>query len=284
MSDKYLHIKFRGGGLFPKNTNTKDFTYHVTKGREKRSLRKNGNFKEPITVHQISNLLHVLMGERPVPSFRYAGYKKIDEIFEMAMNSYLKIDSPKQEINRKGVITEEFTQEIKRLGKSAVDSWSKPSHIEWFKIKKYLTPELFDVFIDLMTKALGYNPLYKPFMDLVNIQSKIGSDRLSDVFEFIKLNRKTPLYNFFTKEKPNIYEFTANTRLGGVVNSGIDKVIILDGEIYVPITDKQIDKLVMNVATILDGGLASIVGVVYEHDISNVQDFISVGEISDEKY
>ena len=84
MNNKYIKLSFRDAKLFPKNIKTKDFTSDLSVAsknrlvlsRSKRCEGVNNNFKEPITVHQISNMLHTLIGERPVPSFRKVFYNK----------------------------------------------------------------------------------------------------------------------------------------------------------------------------------------------------------------
>ena len=286
MSDKILHIKFRNAKLFIKDNGTKDFVFNVG-GYGKRKDRVNGNFVEPITVHQVSNLLHVLMGERPVPSFRKSFYPRVENIFNIAQNGYLKIDTPTEVVKRKDGEVTQFIGEVTTLNKSAWDSWTKPSNIQWYKIEKYFGEELFKEFITKMNKAVGYNVTHKPFMELLNITNKFEGNLFDDILEFLLINKKTPIINFITKDVCNISEVTMNYRtLGETVVRGIDNAKFLSGEIYLPMDDEYINKLKVNTATILDGGLATIVDVIDSDDFyeSDIVDFSKISDISDTKY
>jgi hypothetical protein len=76
-------------------------------------------------------------------------YERNNSIFELANNTYLRIDSPKITIVRKGEIVETYIPEFIKLNKSANDSWKKDQSIQWFKIKKYMESS-FDDFISLI--------------------------------------------------------------------------------------------------------------------------------------
>jgi hypothetical protein len=189
MSNKFIKFSIKNAKLFPKNEKTKDFVrvIGVNKdklifNRESRANIKNSSFKETITVHQISNVLHVLIGERPVPSFRKTFYERNNSIFELANNTYLRIDSPKITIVRKGEIVETYIPEFIKLNKSANDSWKKDQSIQWFKIKKYMESS-FDDFISLINIKLEYDVLSEPFENLLNCYDKFGV-KLDDVIKF----------------------------------------------------------------------------------------------------
>jgi hypothetical protein len=87
MSNKFIKFSIKNAKLFPKNEKTKDFVrVGVNKDKliftgESRTNIKNSSFKETITVHQISNVLHVLIGEKPVPSFRKTFMNEITLFF-----------------------------------------------------------------------------------------------------------------------------------------------------------------------------------------------------------
>ena len=286
MYDKILHINFRNAKLFLKDKRTKDFVFNVG-GYGKRKDRENGNFVEPITVHQVSNLLHVLMGERPVPSFRKSFYPRVENIFNIASNGYLMITTPTEVIKRKDVEITQFVGEITTLNKSAWNSWAKPNTIQWFKIKKYFGVELFEEFITKMNKAVGYNVTHKPFMELLNITNKFEGNLFDDVLEFLLENKKTPIINFITKDVCNISEVTVNrTTLGETVVKGVDNARFLSGDIILFMTDDEITKLKVNSATILDGGFATIVDVIDVDDFynSDLIGFTKISEISDIKH
>lgn len=288
MDNKYIKLRFSNAKLFPKNNETKDIVANVaiSKGNlifkhSRRSDEAVNSFREPITVHQISNMLHTLVGERPVPSFRTTFYKADTGIFNIANRSYLKITSPKQirKLGGEDVLT--FLSEMVATGKSVWNSNSKPPTVQWFKVKKYLSDELFGELIELINEQVGYDVLSKPFENLWGIYDKYG-DKLNHIITLIKDNKKTPIANFLmgvSEPRGGI-----STALFEKVVRGVDTVHFLDGEILIPYDDKFVNRLVKNSTNILDGGLVEIVGVFYDDEIDGVDEFVSVSEISDEKY
>lgn len=289
MSEKFIKIKFCNAKFFQKNIKTKDFVANLdinSKGKfilkhSKRVDEPVNSFKEPITVHQVSNVLHTLIGERPVPSFRKTFYKRNEDIFNLALDSFVKIDSPIVKTKRKGEDIETFISEMTKLDKMAWNSWSKPQSIQWFKIEKFMG-EHFEEFVNLMNESLGYNVLTKPFESLIGICTY--NSNLNKVIDFLNENKKTPLVIFFSKFDSDRSEITRNTKLGETVLSGIDYVNFLSGEIIVPYNEDFANMIVKNSTNILDGGYAEIVGVFYQDELEDVESFIPIREISDEKY
>jgi hypothetical protein len=290
MDDKYIKISFKNAKLFPKNIKTKDVVTNLTidnKGKfilkhSKRAEKINSCFKEPITVHQISNMLHTLIGERPVPSFKKVFYSRNEEIFKLANNSFIKINSPKTTKTVNGELIETFINETITTDKASWNSWSKPKVIHWFKIQKFLG-ENFDTFIGLLSEVLDYNATTKPFEELVNIYSIYGS-KLDKTISFLKEINRTPIINFLTKLESDRSEITKNGLLGETIVSGIENVYVLDGEILVPFEQSFVDKLVKTRTKILDGGFVKIEGFYYLDELEDTSSFIKLSEISDEKY
>ena len=290
MSNKYLKLSFQNAKLFPKNIKTKDFIgcLDVNKKddlyfkRQKRSESESANFVEAITVHQISNMLHTLVGERPIPSFRVTFYQRNEDIFNLASNSLLKIDTPKTTKKVKDDVYEVYVDEFTKVNKSANDSWTKAQKIQWFKIKKKMDVH-FNEFITIINKTLGYDVLSEPFENLLNAYAKYGN-KLDVVIEFLLKNKKTPIANFLTKENPDRSEITKNNLLGETIISGIDVVQVLDGEILVPYSESFVEKIIKNSTNILDGGYVKIIGVVYEDEIYDSHEFTLVSNISDKKH
>lgn len=292
MSNKYLKLSFKNAKLFPKNIKTKDFIrcLDVNKkgelyfSRQKRAESETANFIEAITVHQISNMLHTLIGERPVPSFRQTFYQRNEEIFNLASNSLLKINTPKTTKKTKDEVYEVYVDEFMRVNKSANDSWSDVPTIQWFKIRKYLG-ENFDEFIEMINKSLGYDVLSEPFENLRMSYNKYGC-KLDEVIEYVKSKKKKPIADFLTSDKFGVYLITNTIKcgLGETIISGIDVVHVLDGEVLVPYDESFVNKLVKNSTNILDGGYVKITDVLYDDEIYNVDEFKPVSLISDKKH
>lgn len=290
MSDRYIKFSFSNAKLFPKNERTKDFVRNIdiTKKdkllftRSSRKEKKYSNFLEPITMFQVSNMLHTLVGERPVPSFRYTFYSMDDSILELAKNSFLNIKTPKKNKTIDGKVVETFYKEFTKVNKSASDSWAKHKSIEWFKVKKFLDNN-FDEFIILINKSLGYNVLKKPFEDLLNSYDVYGS-KLNEVIEFLDKIKKKPIVNFLTKKNPDRSEITKSKLLGETVTSGVDYVFFLDGEILVPYNENFINRIVKNSTNILDGGYVKLDGIYYEDELCDLENFKLVSDISIKKH
>lgn len=290
MDTKYLKLSFKNAKFFVKNNKTKDIVVNISLNKKdklvlthsKRAESENSSFKEPITVHQIANVLLTLIGERPVPSFRDTFYSKDENIVEMANNSYLNIKTPKTIKKSKDETYEVFIDELVKLDKAAWNSWAKHNVIHWFKIKKLLDDN-FDTFIELINKGLGYDVLTKPFEDLINAYSVHGS-KLDETISFLTKIKRTPIVNFLTKVEPDRSEITKNGLLGETVNSGIDYASFLDGEILVPYNETYVNAIVKNTTNILDGGYVKIEGIFYEDELGDTSDFRLVSDISDEKY
>lgn len=290
MSNRYIKLSFKNAKLFPKNVKTKDFVSVIDINaknklyfsRCSRSSNEINSFREPITVHQISNMLHAFIGERPVPSFRKTFYTRDEFLFNLANKSYLKIDSPKSKKNIKGESVEAYIDEFTKVNKSASDSWTKAPTIQWFKIKKFMG-EYYDEFINIINSSLGYDVTKEPFENLKTLYVKEGI-KLDGVIKFLLEKQKTPIVNFLQKESPDRSEITKNNLLGETIMSGIDTINNLSGEILVPYEQSFVDRLTKNSTNILDGGMVKIVGVFYEDELNDVEDFILVSDISDERY
>ncbi len=290
MSKKYIKLSFESAKLFPKNIRTKDFTSRLEttkKGklyfkRIRRSDLEEVNFVEPITVHQISNMLHTLVGKRPIPSFRMTYYDRDEQIFNIANNSLLKINTPKVFKKIKDSIHETYIEEFIRVNKSANDSWRKPQTIQWFKVEKMMGNH-FNEFITIINDELGYDVLSKPFESLLNMDNKCGG-KLIKTLKFLTEKKKTPIVNFLTRETMDRSEITKSTLLGETINSGIDVMYVLDGEILVPYEEEFVNRLIKSATNILDGGYVEIIGVFHEDELYDTQEFRLVSQITDKKH
>lgn len=282
----YLILGYENAKLFiphERDKQERDKSFEVLSG--KRTQRNKMEwFEEPITVHQISNMLHVLFGERPVPSHRKVLYDKVDWIFEKANNSYLKIDTI-QKYNKKKE-KNEFVSELTQKNYFAYDSWNPNTVITWEIIRKYFNDkELFDEFVMLLNNNIKETALKKPFDQIQQIVSKTGvSIELKD---FLIYNKRKSIVDYFNNRK-NAYQITnvkTKDRWTAITNvRGINKCQKLSGEIAVPVNDGDLDIIQdsKGCATILDGGLVYIKEVI-EKDGFIKKGHTKVSEISNKK-
>lgn len=270
--DKYLILKFRNAGLFRKHGRTKDKIYD---SRGVRDRKNELEFIEPITIHQVSGMLHALFGERPKSSNRYSSYDKIDYYFEKAGNSYLKINSY---LNSKG----KFYNETIHLNKPFFNSFNPVSYINWERVKRLLEDNNWELFKNVTKDVFGYDITKTPISNSINLIKNSDDNRIKELFDRLKSEGKTPLYDVFFKD---VYvSMNSNARTLVTQTIGLDKFTRLSGDIIVPVSDDDINRLktTKGCATILDGGMVYIVGV-KSGNFLNVDDFEKVSEISLEK-
>jgi len=288
--NKYLVLRFENAGLFTTNRNTKDYVFKSRKnGVHKRVDDQNFNFQEPITIYQISNLIHVLFGERPVPTFRDVFYKPLDYYYNKAGESFIKIDNYKKYNKNKNI--HEYTNEIVQTKKALWNSYSKIVDINWFIIKKYLkknnSDDILEYFISESNRIFNIDVRKISSEDLRKLYLLDDSKDKDNLIEYLNNNSKTAVSNYISKSKFDKSEITRNY-LNNTIrtnNNGIDNVSYLNGSIYIPINDEDIQKLSKSssgVCTLLDGGLVYIDSIKEEYEINNI-DLIKVNNISTNK-
>jgi len=286
----YLTLNFQNAKLFRKfNKETKinrrcsDFVSDGHNDYKRRDLLP--SFIEPITVHQISNMLHVLFNERPVPSLRKVFYERNEHYFEMAQNSYLKIDTPK-------IYKDDYHFETIHVKKSVHNAWNPSTLVNWEIIRLYTDSEdKFNRFTSKLDEIFKSNMKLIPFMKIREMVINLDKETRLDLYETIKeLEGCDGLIYFFgryTKDKFDKPQdsgvTTKKNKTGRMVNTGIETVARLSGQIIVPVSDDDIQRLrtiSKGFATILDGGIVTIESIKSGNSIS-VNDFICVKDISD---
>lgn len=272
--NKYLILEFKNAGLFRTNKKTKDKIFWL--GGENHERRIEDEFDEPITVHQITNVLHTLFGERPVPKNRPVGYNLLNHYQEMASNSFLKIDNFKDGQNR-------FVSETTQLNKAQWNSWNPSSFMNWNRVFCLLEEEYYNLFLDVIKDVFNHTPETITFIGIAKEIKNSDDRRVTDIFEFLKSNGKTPLHDWIYGEGTTKSSINKNKRTQLTVVKGVDKKTNFDGSIIVPVNDDDIIKLKKSkgCATLLDGGAIFIKGIKY--DGVNTNGYIPVKEISLEK-
>ena len=276
MIQKYLMLGFRNAGLFRKHRGTKDKMFDLCESKER---AKEPEFKEPITVYQISNMLHVLFGERPKPTFRTTVYDIIPYYFEKANNSYLRIDSYK---DNKGNYPSETIQTKKAVG----GAWSSQSYLVWERVRNLLEPALFEVFAGTIKEVYKEYDIdtNTPFDCVRKIILDKPDSRIDGLFNLMVRHKKAPIYEAVYGEGRSSTNINRNPKTQLTVLRGIDRIIRLSGQIAVPVSEDDLTKLRNNkgCATILDGGFVYIKGV-KSGNVINLDNFVLVSQISTEK-
>jgi hypothetical protein len=261
VENQYLVIRFKNAKLFD-NKNSKDKVFNQDANNINRSEIK--NFVEPITSHQVSNLIHKLFNERPVPLRRKVFYNKIDYYVKKANNSYITFDN------------KDYNTDVITLKKAVSDAYSKQtSHYNWLHIKKYLNDdEFFDKFINFISKELSIDTLSVPFSEVVDLIINHKNDKIKN---FIKDNCKSKTFYgyFYHLNKNGERDYTTIFNIGETtltVFRGKPCIVsIYSGRIYIPMSDHDLEVLQnksSGVSSILDGGLAYIERVIDVQDIN----------------
>jgi len=269
--NKYLHLEFRDAKLYPlkdgRGRLTKDKIFDIN-GRRDREYE----FVEPITVHQISNMLHVLFGQRPKPTHRETVYQRSEYLFQKAMDSYLKLNTV---LDNKGNLIRESTQ----TKKAVHNAWSTTAFITWSRVKDYAGDYFPQIQAELI-RAFGQDILSKPFADLVPMIKTSTDTQLINFFEGLKDIKLTALHTYIFDERGRTHiNASSKTRL--TVLSGLDSIVKFSGNIIVPVNDDDIEIIRSNkgCATILDGGLVMIKTLTPDYN-TTIDGYIKVSDIS----
>lgn len=291
MLNNYLILDFQNAKLFrkfdKKNVNRKcgDFVFDGIKSYKSRDFYP--AFIEPITVHQISNMLHVLFNERPVPSLRNVLYQRNDYYFEKALESYLKIDNLKNH-------NDDYYFETNHVKKAVWNSWNPSVPTNWEIVRRYIDDvEKLRVFVNKLNEVLDEKTESLAFSAIRNKVIQLPKPKRLDLYNTIKeLKSIDGIIYYFGRyvnqkfDKPDNAKLTTKrNKTAKMVNTGLESAVLLSGKILVPVNNQDIEILRNNskgFATILDDGLVFIDSIKHENHIS-VQGFIKVETISDEK-
>jgi hypothetical protein len=288
----YLILKFEHALWFPHSFYSKDKMVEQYTGR--RIERKDqSRFSSPITVHQISNVLHVLMGQRPVSYFRKSCYTRNDEIFELAKDSFLKLQ-PYQWTTAKGDLRS--IEETLVVSKGVHNSFRKQYTFTWSLIERIIGVENFIWFSEELRKNIKIDPFsLTPYEVLPLIDKKsfeymftYNKDKPKENSGELRDRKLTALGWFIISHEDGLAEKKAiNFALGGRSTSlmtmkSIEKVVSLNGEIRVPLSNENREVISSNkgVASLLESGIVWIDSIQSSHEI-DWDDFKNVGEISD---
>ena len=288
--NNYLILNFKDAKLFRQigkngvNYVSKDYIFTNTVKNIKRHLVP--YFVEPITVHQISNMLHVLFNERPVPSLRMSLYSRNDYYFQMALNSYLKIATPKDDFDG-------YYRETMQTTKAMWNSWAKSPEITWELVNNYINDtDKFNAFVGKVSELLGTNAINIPYTVIIKSVRELPADKRVELFDFIEeQGDNSGLYYAFginrnALVKPDKSKLTsAPNRCARTINKGVDVAVKLSGQIIIPVSEDDIIKLKTKskgCATLLDGGLVWIDSIKNENNVST-DEFTCVADISDAK-
>lgn len=265
MYNKYLVLEFNSAKLFRNHKGTKDRCFNMFDGGHTPRSDTQKQFKEPITMYQISNMLHVLFNERPAPTFRKSAQKRIPWIDDLANNTYLTIDTIKTYNSTNGIWV--YPKETISTKKAVPDAWNPAVSIDWFIIKRY-TNEHYDWFVNQINTILSINNSTDTPYKIINAKLReIGADKLNELFIELKIRGLSGIKDYILDEsRCSIITRKYDKTAINVIN-GIDKITKLKGEIILPINDIHLSKIRegKGIATLLDDGLVTIKKLIPSH-------------------
>ena len=273
MPRKALIVKFKNARIFsdPRRSSDKMIS---GKKKIKRSIAPRIIVPEgTLDTRHVSNLLHVLAGERPVPSLRKSCMKRDQQIYDLARESLVKVE----EISR---------DETKTVRKAVKDSWNtvtlwyhlngkdvriKGGLIYHDRLRRYLGNDLYERLLDVLKEVSGCNDPRCDFSAheaIEYLNARNHDKRVVSLIAQCRISQRSSIANLL---EPNgniasidIHQGTGCKLNTLVVNSGVEKVRSISGTVYVPIKSEVMLARFRHgggVATFLEGGFAFIEGV-----------------------
>lgn len=273
MQRKALVVDFKNAAIF---RNRKPSNDKLLVGKKRIPRRDAPMIEVPegaLDARHVSNMLHVLMGERPVSSFRPTGATPDPEIERAAHGAKFRMD-------------EVTTLETKACRKSVDDAWQtetnaymlngksvavKGGHLYARRLKRFLGEELYKEFLSLAGKLCSEKRITGKLttQQMIELLNANGKDKR--VVAFTKACRaanRTDLANIIEpggKSESISMHTGRGTKLNILmVGAGPEKVSRYSGTIYIPLASEKLLGRVANgcgVATLLEGGMATIVGI-----------------------
>lgn len=242
-----------------------------------------GTAYNPIHMEQVSNMLHVLLGERPVSSFHTPEFngnpirKRIKCIDEVVKNGFFKIDNSYTYKTKEG--GEKIYCEFKQ-GKKFTKSNPKNSiEITFNVLKNHFIAnnsiERYYEFIDILSKytkhavtpenyvsvSESYNDLfdttkYENYEKAFASESKISGSKISNLANELKEKKFDAKYINGTFRRPS----SCNVMGSKSTNVQMLQTISLDGSFIFNLDDEMYEKLIngKKCASFLDNGVVTI--------------------------
>lgn len=269
---KILVLKFQDANIFDNWERSKDRVVvsvapYVSARRGDISDSKMPFLPDTLYVRHVANVLHVLLGRRPVPKYRRSIASFDKEIYDMAANSFVEIERISEEtiITRKSFhganSKSKLFLTVNGEEKSFMGGDMYPS-----RFKRAVGEEVYNEFIRLATEYNNGNvPSIKRGMEIL-IENKSQGNVVS-FLEFLLQKKSISLFNLISDNGLSTMWGDNRHNSGKFVslatNKGVDKIKRISGFIYIPVSDNELNmfKHGNGVATLFDGGMVSIYSI-----------------------
>lgn len=293
---RMLHLRFNNAGVFPSTKKTpKNWAFSEKDGKYCHQEIGAENFANPITTNIVANVLRAMCGDIPVPTLKPNDIGKNSIFDEMAKDAYVKYDAPRMDNKGKPMFIETLN-----LNKSHVpNSNSKATQVfHLFDGSTYIAKGAYNwhYFDETFSND---NPINKEsLISFINEILKIDNARKYPFKEIVyQLSRYWHTEEFDNRVKVFFSEKYTTNAINGpwayilfgctynngalsydiptgsnssfksktplLYTRGIGNVMYINGDIWCPINEKIERFISINggSATILDGGLAYIIGI-----------------------
>jgi hypothetical protein len=270
---KALVVKFRNAAVFRNRKPSSDKIFFGETRIPRREAPMIAAPEGTLDERHVANLLHVLMGERPVPSFRPSMATADADIKEAAKGARFRMD-------------EVSSMETKTCRKAVNDCWQtetnayllngksvaiKGGHLYARRLKRFLGEDLFERF-EALAAIIAKESKIKRRLDTqqsIELLNAHGKDKRVAAFtQACRDAKRTDLANIIDPKGNNnsiSLQSGTGTKLNVLlVGSGPETVSRYSGTIYVPIKSEALLNRLNNgsgFGTLLEGGFASIVGI-----------------------
>jgi hypothetical protein len=286
--NKYLVLKFRDARLFmDKGDYIVDYNIEYKKPYPHTENRMNYGhryFEEPMTIYQLSNMIHVIFGERPVPTHRSVPYEKNEYLFEKTKNSFLKYTD---HLHKNELVTsfhkiknkQVHLTEFKKLAKGHFNSTLKNPNVNWETLKlNFINEQEFNKFTEKCDNLLNISSFEHK---LIDVREMIIEKNILNGFNYLTENSKTTTIYSYLKTGDGTY-LTGKTITSLKNTNGIGKCSIFHGFVVVPINDNDLltlEEKSKGTASLLDGGHVFIDKIILENEI-NLNNYLKISDIS----
>ena len=289
----YLHLKFRNCGLIQCDSSMgKSTSPHLE--RDKHLIGENviddKNFghdlSNPIPYTLLSNVLHVLCGEIPVPTKRQSLYERIPLLDEIAKQSFVKFDNPIS-VNQYGKIEgAEFFQTQKWHWNSTLpisqnfvlyDGSVKTvsGFYNWNMFKRNVkNKENREIILNFIESIIHVDPRSLTLENTVTELSKYWrtSEFANSLQAFLEDNKSIcsmPWLNVLFNIEATGSNTAPLSSTPLTVSKGVGKIAYTNGEIICPIENEEVCEAIINngvgSATLLENGFVYVVGLEKYH-------------------
>lgn len=250
------------------------------------------NWKNPVTVNVVANVLRTLAGDIPVPTLKNSFIAKNPAFEELASGAFVKYDSIIT--NKNGFpITESFQSNKSHLK----DAHSKISQTftlfdnsqrkvsgvyDWLSFDRTFTGNDNAVILDFFKRELCLykNPRQLPFRYIVKCLSALWNDedfkvsasqllksvKILDPWAYLLFNKRMDIKGEKIDDGSAVgSNGSAKGKTPLLCSKGFSSIMFISGSFVCPITDELIAFIskASGTATILDGGFAYVAGIEY---------------------